>query len=56
MKILVIAEIHDGILAEDQTNKTICAATELSTVDVLCASSNCDEAAKKFRASIKLTL
>ena len=49
MKILVIAEIHNGTLAEDQTSKTICAATELSTVDVLCASSNCDEAAKKMQ-------
>ncbi len=54
MKILVIAEIHNGTLAEDQTSKTICAASELSTVDVLCASSNCDQAAKQLQSIEKV--
>ena len=35
MKILVLAEINDGELAEDQTSKTVSAATSLGKVDVL---------------------
>ena len=40
MKILVLAEINNGELAEDQTSKTISAAMTLGRVDVLCASNN----------------
>ena len=40
MKILVLAEINDGELAEDQTSKTVSAAATLGKVDVLCASNN----------------
>ena len=47
MKILVLAEINDGELAEDQTSKTVSAATTLGKVDVLCASSQCSDASKK---------
>ena len=32
MKILVLAEINDGELAEDQTSKTVSAATSLGKV------------------------
>ena len=35
MKILVLAEINDGELAEDQTSKTITAAAKLGKDDVL---------------------
>ena len=35
MKILVLAEINDGELAEDQTSKTVSAASSLGKVDVL---------------------
>ena len=35
MKILVLAEINDGELAEDQTSKTISAAATLGKVDNL---------------------
>ena len=34
MKILVLAEINNGELAEDQTSKTVSAATTLGKVDV----------------------
>ncbi len=46
MKILVLAEINNGELAEDQTSKTVSAATTLGKVDVLCASNQCSEASK----------
>ena len=48
MKILVLAEINNGELAEDQTSKTISAAMTLGRVDVLCASNNCSEASQKI--------
>ena len=48
MKILVLAEINDGELAEDQTSKTVSAATSLGKVDVLCASNSCTDASKKI--------
>ena len=48
MKILVLAEINDGELAEDQTSKTVSAATSLGKVDVLCASNRCTDASKKI--------
>jgi len=48
MKILVLAEINNGELAEDQTSKTVSAATSLGKVDVLCASNNCTDASKKI--------
>ncbi len=54
MKILVIAEIHNGTLAEDQTSKTISAASHLGAVDVLCASNSCDEAAKQLQSVSKV--
>jgi electron transfer flavoprotein alpha subunit len=54
MKILVIAEISDGILAEDQTNKTIFAASGLSNVDVLCASNKCEKAAEQLQKIDKI--
>ncbi len=54
MKILVIAEIHNGALAEDQTSKTICAASALASVDVLCASNNCADAAKLLQSIDKV--
>ena len=44
MKILVLAEINNGELAEDQTSKTVSAASTLGKVDVLCASSQCSDA------------
>ena len=44
MKILVLAEINNGELAEDQTRKTVSAAATLGKVDVLCASSQCSDA------------
>ena len=44
MKILVLAEINSGVLAEDQTGKTVSAAATLGEVDVLCASNNCSDA------------
>ena len=44
MKILVLAEINNGELAEDQTSKTVSAATTLGKVDVLCAYSQCSDA------------
>jgi Electron transfer flavoprotein, alpha subunit len=46
MKILVLAEINDGELAEDQTSKTVSAAGILGKVDVLCASNQCNDASK----------
>ena len=48
MKILVLAEINNGELAEDQTSKTISAATTLGKVDVLCASDQCSDASTKI--------
>jgi electron transfer flavoprotein alpha subunit len=48
MKILVLAEINDGELAEDQTSKTISAAAKLGQVDVLCASNQCADASTKI--------
>ncbi len=48
MKILVLAEINDGELAEDQTRKTVSAAATLGEVDVLCASNQCSDASKKI--------
>ena len=48
MKILVLAEINDGELAEDQTSKTISAAAKLGQVDVLCASNQCTDASTKI--------
>ena len=48
MKILVLAEINDGELAEDQTSKTVSAAATLGKVDVLCASNQCSNASKKI--------
>ncbi len=48
MKILVLAEINNGELAEDQTSKTVSAATSLGKVDVLCASNSCTDASKKI--------
>ena len=48
MKILVLAEINDGELAEDQTSKTISAAAQLGQVDVLCASNQCTDASTKI--------
>ena len=48
MKILVLAEINDGELAEDQTSKTISAAAKLGKVDVLCASNQCTDASTKL--------
>ena len=48
MKILVLAEINDGELAEDQTSKTVSAAAKLGKVDVLCASNQCSDASKKI--------
>ena len=48
MKILVLAEINDGELAEDQTSKTISAAAKLGKVDVLCASNHCTDASTKL--------
>ena len=48
MKILVLAEISDGDLAEDQTSKTVSAAASLGKVDVLCASNKCSDASKKI--------
>ncbi len=54
MKIIVIAEIHNGVLSEDQTSKTISAATDLSNIDVLCASSKCEDAAKKLQSISKI--
>ncbi len=48
MKILVLAEINDGELAEDQTSKTVSAAATLGEVDVLCASNQCSDASKKI--------
>ena len=48
MKILVLAEINDGELAEDQTSKTISAAAKLGKVDVLCASNQCTDASAKL--------
>ena len=47
MKILVLAEINDGELAEDQTSKTVSAAATLGKVDVLCASNKCADASSK---------
>ena len=44
MKILVLAEINNGELAEDQTSKTVSAAATLGKVDVLCASNQCSDA------------
>ena len=44
MKILVLAEINNGVLAEDQTSKTVSAASTLGKVDVLCASNQCSDA------------
>ena len=44
MKILVLAEINNGELAEDQTSKTVSAASTLGKVDVLCASNQCSDA------------
>ena len=49
MKILVLAEINNGELAEDQTSKTVSAAATLGKVDVLCASNQCSDASKKWR-------
>ena len=48
MKILVLAEINNGELAEDQTSKTVSAAATLGKVDVLCASNKCDDASEKL--------
>ena len=48
MKILVLAEINNGELAEDQTSKTVSAATTLGKVDVLCASNKCSDASEKL--------
>ncbi len=48
MKILVLAEINDGELAEDQTSKTVSAAAKLGKVEVLCASNQCSDASKKI--------
>ncbi len=48
MNILVLAEINDGELAEDQTSKTVSAASTLGKVDVLCASNKCADASKKL--------
>ena len=48
MKILVLAEINNGELAEDQTSKTVSAATTLGKVDVLCASNKCDDASERL--------
>ena len=48
MKILVLAEINNGELAEDQTSKTVSAAATLGKVDVLCASSQCSDASTKI--------
>ena len=48
MKILVLAEINDGEIAEDQTSKTVSAAATLGKVDVLCASNQCSDASKKI--------
>ena len=49
MKILVLAEINDGELAEDQTSKTVSAAATLGKVDVLCASNKCTDASKSSK-------
>ena len=48
MKILVLAEINNGELAEDQTSKTVSAAATLGKVDVLCASNDCSDASTKI--------
>ena len=48
MKILVLAEINNGELAEDQTSKTVSAAANLGKVDVLCASNQCSDASTKI--------
>ena len=43
MKILVLAEINNGELAEDQTSKTVSAAATLGKVCLLYTSDAADE-------------
>ena len=46
MKVLLIADILDGELSLDQTAKALTAARGIGEVSILCASTNCSEAAE----------
>ncbi len=50
MKILLLAEVSNGVLALDQTAKAVKAAGALGGVTVLCASAGCGGAAEQVAA------